>query len=163
MTNDLTRVSDEALCEYCDTPFRRRRKDQRYCSDKCRKAAYQDKNRKENPVNSTLSPQKWRENYELFDRALRLAEMLYTMPVGERLGFMKGLIDDARHGNVKLKNILLNPAILKARYFDEHMFYKKRPAAYRTIGQAADSYCRRYWGASVRDVLLGKVAEPDAC
>ena len=94
---------------------------------------------------------------------MTLAEKLYTLPVDERLGFMKDIVDDARSGNTKLRQLLLNPAILRARWDEKHLFHRRCPRAYRTIGQAADAYCRRYWGASLRDVLYGKAQEPDCC
>ena len=41
---------------------------------------------------------KRRENTELYDRAIRLTEMLYSIPPHERVGFMKDLIDRAKFG-----------------------------------------------------------------
>ena len=45
---------------------------------------------------------KRRENTELYDRAIRLTEMLYSIPPHERVGFMKDLIDRARLGGGSL-------------------------------------------------------------
>ena len=67
-----------------------------YCSANC------IKRHKEIKRNSVLSMAKRRENTELYDRAIRLTEMLYSIPPHERVGFMKDLIDRARLGGGSL-------------------------------------------------------------
>lgn len=146
-------------CEDCRTLFMPSRKDQRYCSDRCRKNKSQKARRKEFPVNSTSSPSKRQDNRRLFDSAARHAEILYTLPPGRRLGFMKELIDAAREGDSHLRQMLTNKYILKAGREHRWLFYP-RPQGYYTISQAADRYCRMYWNASVADVVYGCVPEP---
>jgi hypothetical protein len=98
---------------------------------------------------------------EHFDTALRLAEMLYTLTLNERLGFIKGLIDLARSGVPKLKSILTNPEILYAPMSKKAMFFRRQPDWYMTIAQAADAYCWKFWGASIVDVMRGNAKEPE--
>ena len=78
------------------------RANKKYCSDRCRQ--YGNRNKQ----NSQNSRGKARENYELFDTARLMADRLYDLPPFERLGHMKELIDDARGGNTKLRNLLSN-------------------------------------------------------
>lgn len=147
-------------CTHCGKSFSQSRRDQIHCSAKCRKAHSQRARRKDNPVNAATSATKRRHDQVFFDKALRLAEMLYSLPVPERLGFMKSLIDEARSGNTLLREILSNHYLLKAGRHNRRHFHRRCPAAYFTISQAADRYCRRYWGASVRDVVYGRAPEP---
>jgi ribosomal protein S27AE len=136
-------------CPQCGSTFMKRRKDQTYCKDTCRKLTYQKKDRAANPMNSQSSQAKRRTNLEFFDTALRLAERLYTTPPHQRLGFMKHLIDTARSGDKKLQDILTNQYLLRDPNKEKSLYYLRRPTCYKTIAQAADAYCRKFWGASV--------------
>lgn len=149
-----------AGCHHCKSSFRKRRKDQKYCSDRCRKDHHQKKVRSEVPCNSKNSHRKRRSNLELFDSAKRLAEILYNLPPFERLGFMKELVDQAREGSSKLRGILTNAVLLKPDYHNRRLFYRGQPRVYLTIAQAAEAYCRYFWSASVADVVYGRVSEP---
>lgn len=95
-----------------------------------------------------------------YDKAIRLAETLYTMDPSFRLAFMSDLIKLARDGERKLRNILTDPVFLGARPSDEGLFFRRSPASYRTIAQAADAFCRRFWGAGVKSVVTGECPEP---
>ena len=68
------------------------RANKKFCTSNCRKRHSEPKR------NSQESRTKWRENAEFFDRALRLAEDLYSKPPAERDDYMKVLIDIAREG-----------------------------------------------------------------
>lgn len=150
-----------AICPHCSAEFAKRRKDQTYCTATCRKLTFQKKDRAANPQNSQCSQAKKRTNLEHFDTALRLAEMLYSLPLDKQLGFIKEIIDQARSGETKLRSILTNPEILYAPISKEKMFYKRLPEWHMTISQAADAYCWKFWNASVVDVVKGKVKEPE--
>lgn len=95
-----------------------------------------------------------------FDKALRLAELLYTLPVPLRLGFMQDLIAQARAGDKKLRQILTNQYLLRPDHNEKWLFHRKCPASYFTIAQAADRYCRKFWGYGVKDVVYGIATEP---
>lgn len=73
---------------------------------------------------------------------------------------MLGLIEQARSGNKKLREILANEYLLKAGRDKPHLFHRRSPAVYFTISQAADRYCRKFWGANVREVVYGISPEP---
>ncbi|MBZ4023462.1 hypothetical protein CKO11_13445 [Rhodobacter sp. TJ_12] len=92
---------------------------------------------------------------------MRLAERLYTLPPSQRLGYMQTLIEEARSGaSPRLRRVLTMPKLLRASREDRHLFWRRSPESYRTIAQAADRYCRKFWGAGVVAVVRGKVPEP---
>jgi len=101
--NEVNEGAPEALfCCVCGTTIQSQRTTKKYCSANCRQKA----NR--NQQNSASSTTKARTNAEFFDRAKRLAEVLYTLPPEKRLGFMQQLIGEARAGNTKLREVLTN-------------------------------------------------------
>lgn len=138
------------------------RSNKKFCSSKCRKLSSQQTIRITTPVNSKNSKCKKREQYELFDTALRLAEILYTLPPSERLGFMEHLILMARSGeHPKLKQILKMPTLLKANSENELLFWRHAAANHRTISQAANNYCKRFWKRNVIFVMNNLDYEPN--
>ena len=148
-------------CPKCGKTFYGR-SNKKFCSSKCRKLSSQQTIRTTTLVNSKNSKCKKREQYELFDTALRLAEILYTLPPSERLGFMEHLILMARSGeHPKLKQILKMPTLLKANSENELLFWRHAAANHRTISQAANNYCKRFWKRNVIFVMNNLDYEPN--
>lgn len=143
------------LCKHCECQFEARRKDMVYCSANCRVYASRS------IQNSQNSPTKRRTNYELFDTAILMGDRLYSLPPFERLGYIKGLIDNARSGNTKLREILSNYKLLHPDPENERWMLPRRCPEYSTIAQAAHLYCWKFWCADVRDVVYCRVPEPD--
>ena len=75
-------------CVNCSTEFQFR-SNKKFCSSNCRKRYGETKK------NSARSPTKWRANMELFDRASRISEIYFQLPVPERDKFMCDLIERA--------------------------------------------------------------------
>lgn len=149
----------QASCPFCQTPFTRRRRDQKFCSDRCRSRFGQARARAKTPVNSKTSRDKWRRNLELFDRVIVLTELYYKTPVSRRLGLLKGLVEAARSGDTRTRAVLSNPVLVTPR--DIHFISILRRHRFpMTIGKLVDLYCRHVWNASGRDVVSGKAAEP---
>ena len=144
----------EGVCPHCGHTFKYRT-NKKFCSDNCRKRNNEGTN------NSFLRKTKRRDNAMLFDRAMRLAEGLYTLPPIQRLGFVKDLIDVARQGeDAQLRDILSNHRLLHPNPKTEtHLFYRGS-RNYRTIAQVASNYCKMFWKANVRDVVYNRVQEP---
>ena len=143
------------LCEYCKKHIEGR-PNKRFCSSNCRKRFSEPKR------NARNSPTKRRENTELFDRAFKLSEALYSLPISERLGYMKELIDRAReHDDKQLRDILSNFYLLKANCSREPWLFYRRSWQNPTIAQAARNYCKRFWHSNVKDVVYGKTSDPD--
>ena len=148
-------ASKALFCCFCGATIQSQRSTKKYCSANCRQKA----NR--NQQNLASIKTKARTNAELFDRAKRLAEELYTLPLEKRLGFMQSLIAEARAGNTKLRKVLTNQKLLKPNPIEEkHLFHRSEPT-YCTIAQAAQYYCKRYWKANVADVAYNRVEEPE--
>lgn len=149
-----------SICPQCKTTFRFR-SNKKFCSATCRKLNAQQKKRTECPVNATHSPETRRDQSLTFDLAMRLAERLYTLPPSQRLGYLQTLIEEARSGaSPTLRRVLTMPKLLRANCEDRHLFWRRSPQSYITITQAADRYCRKFWGAGVGAVVDGEVPEP---
>jgi hypothetical protein len=150
----------EVVCPICCEEFKPKRNDQKYCGARCRKQNYQQKDREKYPRNAQNNKAVKRENITQRARALDLAAMLYELPPGHRLGFMKKLIDVARSGDAKLKSIFTNPNLLNASRHEPWLFHRCCPASYLTISQAANQYCKSFLNSSVGPVVRGEVPEP---
>jgi hypothetical protein len=145
-----------AICPACKVQFAARRSNQKYCSDNCRKAYYQAKDRAKNPANSQYSKSVKRANAEFFDRAMYYSEELYSVPPDQRLKFMKTLIEKAREGDVRLRQMLSNQILLKATPTDQR-YYWRRSSSFPNIAQVANNYCWKSWGANVKQVVYCNV------
>lgn len=60
----------------------------------------------------------------------------------------------------KLRAILTDRVLLNATKEHRSLFPRRAPGVYCTIAQAADRYCRRFWGQGVRAVVYGEAPEP---
>lgn len=149
-----------AICPYCASDFVKSRSDQKFCKPACRKAESQTRLRKASPANSTNSSDKRRTNLLLFDRALRLAEMIYTSAPDKRLGIVKAFVDQAKAGDFTMRHILTNRVFLYPDTDNRNLFFRRQPTVYLTVSQAADKYCHRFWGMGVREVLAGASEPP---
>jgi hypothetical protein len=141
-------------CPRCSALVQGRR-NKIYCSPNCRKR------HKEIKRNSFSSVSKRRENTEFFEKAKRLAEQYYNIPPGQRLGYLKNLIDLARSGeDMKLRDILSNYKLLHPHPVDDKHLFHRENRANGTIAQEASKYCKRLWKADVKEVVYGKAPEP---
>lgn len=140
-------------CLHCLKPFKYR-KSKMYCSSNCRVYASRPKQ------NSQCSPTKRRKNLMFFDKAMRLAETLYSLPPQQRLGYIKNLIDEARAGNTGLREILSNHMLRHPDPNKDRWMFYRSSRAYCTIAQAAQNYCKRYWHQDVSDVVYCRCPEP---
>lgn len=149
------------LCPSCGNLFPYR-SNKTFCSANCRKAHSKRAERRSKPVNAANYRSKAEHQYRKFDLAMRMAERLYTMPPGQRLGYIEAIIQLARGGHAPLvRDILTTPQLLRPDPSDRFMFWRRAPKAYLTISQAANRYCLRSpWAASVDRVVTGKVPEP---
>jgi len=90
-----------------------------------------------------------------------MAERLYSLPPCERWGYLKDLIDEARSGNTKLREILSNYKLLHPHPQNDKWMFPRKSRAYYTIAQAAERYCWFFWGFGVVKVVYNRVPEPD--
>jgi len=154
VVNSTERLEEDfSNCLHCLKPFKYR-KSKMYCSSNCRQYACRPKQ------NSQCSVTKRRKNLMLFDKAMRLAEILYSLPPQERLGFIKTLIDEARAGNISLREILSNHMLRHPDPNKDRWMFYRGSWAYCTIAQAAQNYCKRYWHQDVSDVVYCRCPEP---
>lgn len=153
-------TSTPTTCPACHKEFNARRSSQKFCSDNCRKLNYQKKERASKPRNAEYSVTKQYDQALFFDKAMRITEMYYTLRPDQRLGFIKELIDDARSGNTTLMQILTNLYLLSAGRDKLHLFWLGRYSC-PNITKVANQYCRKFWKAGIKDVVMGISPEPE--
>lgn len=139
--------TEPRLCPTCGKGFVPRRKDARFCRPLCQQKSSRG------PRTIKDSHAERDRNRRHYSRARELADDLYSLPPGQRLGYMRELIAAAREGNTDLRAILTDKAVMcgSSRY---------TPKGRLTIAQAADRYCRAFWGHDVKAVVYGKAPEP---
>jgi hypothetical protein len=131
------------LCPVCISSFEPKRSNQKYCTMSCQK----------NASRGSRAAEAKSRNEKHYGRALDLAELIYTAPINQRLGIMKTILESGRGEDAFLRNILTDPKLLGAAPGDKHLFHRRCPSSYRTISQAADAYCRKFFGLSVKVYL----------
>jgi hypothetical protein len=155
----LDTLAVQISCPKCDAPFARKRSNQKYCSGQCAKAA--TRNAARGPRTVAASPEMRLRSRRHYSRAMDLAETLYGAPVGERLGIMADIIRAARGHDTELRNILTDPRLLSASPKEElGFFFRRSPQSYRTIAQAANCYCQKFWGKGAQAVVADRCPEP---
>lgn len=146
-------------CPACGACFTPKRKDQTYCSDRCRKNNYSRKDRARSPHNSIFSPTKWRENMEIFDRNRRLVELVCKERSSEaRDKVTLSVISAAEGGHGQLRTILTNKIFLFPDRENELLFC---PGCEHlgTIAQIVNRYSFANWGCSICDALSTNTKE----
>lgn len=131
------------ICPTCNNSFEPKRSNQTYCAKSCQKNASRGNRDVEANARNKLH----------YRRALDLAELIYTAPIDQRLDIMKTILDAARDHDAVLRNILRYPDFLGASPEDRYLFHRRAPGSYRTISQAANAYCRKFFGLSVGNYL----------
>jgi hypothetical protein len=147
-------VKAQSSCPACHTMFSPQRSNQLYCCKGCQKNGSRGSRR----IND--SPEEKRRTHEHYNRAYWLAGELYSMQIDQRLGFMAKLIENAMNDDASLRNILTDPKLLKPSKDHKFHYWRKCPGSYDTIAQSANKYCRKFWGASVRQVVRGECPTP---
>jgi hypothetical protein len=134
---DMTPSNTE--CPACGKHFTPARTNQKYCFRFCQKKATRHAARGLRHLENFA-----RDELEA-TRARDLRETLYSTPPSERLGIMKDILDAAYHDG-GLRNILTRPELLSDRPFSAGR-------GRMNIAKAADAYCRKFLGMSVRSYV----------
>lgn len=142
-------------CEACASPFQPQRSTRRFCSKACQNNSQRGSRK---IVESPTEAQRSARHYQ---RAKWLAHDLYTIPPNMRLGFIAKIIKAAREHDAQLRSILTDPTLLSAGIADRGLFHRKAPLTYKTIAQAANAYCRRFWGYGIKAVIYNNCPEPE--
>jgi endogenous inhibitor of DNA gyrase (YacG/DUF329 family) len=155
----LDAISFQTPCPKCGLKFVPARSNQMFCSRPCAKAATRNTARGSRNVAESQELRRRAKSHN--SRAMGLAAWLYTTPPRDRLGLMSTLIKAAREHDTELRNILTDPRLLSASPLrDKRLFFRKSSGSYRTIAQAANAYCRMFWGHGVKGVVGNKCQEP---
>lgn len=98
----------KSLCVHCNADISHKRKNAKFCSDRCRKDKSQIDKRQNSKVNATSSVTERRNQKELFDSHFRISEFYYNTVPAARPAILIDLIRTARFGDNKSKRILLD-------------------------------------------------------
>lgn len=120
-------------CPHCSTPFTPRRKDQKFCTRPCAKAASRNAKRGSQKIADNRYAARLADMQR--SRAFLLNDALNCRPPTERPAFMETLLRAAREDDGHLRRILSDRRPL----WDMGADYAGRPNLSRTL----DDYCQR--------------------
>ena len=124
-------------CPGCSTAFTPKRSNQRYCTRECQRSASRNASRGDRTKENTA------RSWQHYERAHRLAEMIYTTPPQERLGMMKHILEFIPQ-DAGLRNILTDPEL--------HL-ETPRPDNRLNITKAANAYTQTIFGVSIKSYV----------
>lgn len=123
------KVYPQVNCPVCNTIFAQERSNKKHCSRKCQAhSARKDRSEEYKKRNA--------QHYQLADR---LSKTLATLPVVEYHHCIQTILKTAASGYAKLRNVLLDPTLLKQR---------------DSVALQVRIYCNIYLRESTRDSIL---------
>lgn len=122
------------VCPKCEALFTPKRSNQQYCMPSCQKTATRNTSR------GTRKAELKADSEKHFERVNRLFEMLYSVPVNERLGVMQGIFSHVPT-DAGLRRILTDPNLLSAT---------PRADGRKNIAKAAHAYTQKFFGVSIK-------------
>lgn len=136
----------------CPATFTPGRKDQRYCSRPCQRAATRHSAR---GSRQTEHRQRSQRHYE---RAAWLSYDLNRMPPARRRAMLLALLEAAAGGDAPLRNILLDPRLLGADRASRigKLYPDTRSRDALNIAKMAYVFCMEEWGCSTRDAIMDR-------
>ena len=142
----------KSLCVNCNADISHKRKNTKFCSDKCRKDQFQRNERQNSKVNAASSATERRSQKELFDSHHRISEVYYNTAPDERPAILISIIRLARRGDPKSKRILCNQVFLKVDpRRSKHKCWRRLP----TVAQAAHKLCMRAVNVGIEKMVTG--------
>lgn len=141
-------IAVACLSPKCSQPFTPRRKDQRYCSKPCAKAATRNAARGKREVENA------RRDHEHYNRAEWLSYDVNRMPESLRQRFLHALVVSVMSGNAKLRNILTDPRLLGAGCAEPigKLSIDRRCHSALNIAKLVHRYCRQRWCKSLHQL-----------
>ncbi|WP_210880189.1 hypothetical protein [Roseovarius autotrophicus] len=122
------------VCPKCQAEFAPKRSNQTYCSTACQKAASR------NSARGTRKAEDRRANEEHHARVHALTEMIYAVPVTERLGVMQHILSHVST-DACLRRVLTDPKLLRE---------PPRGDGRMNIAKAANAYTKKFFGVSIK-------------
>ena len=91
-----------------------------------------------------------------------LCEKVYTMPPGERMGYVEGVLQVALHSEGGLlRHLLSNKRYQYPRPDEKRLFFRQSPQSYKTFPQICNHYLLNSpWNCYLTDFLKGNVPQP---
>lgn len=140
----------QVACPQCSAPFTPRRKDHRYCTKPCAKAATRHARRGPRTMENT------RRTEGHYDRAAWLSyDVLRMSPLLQRRMILS-ILEAASGDDAPLRNILLDPALLGSAWGSSigKRYPDTREHSAPNIAKVVDAFCRDEWGCSVSHAIL---------
>lgn len=127
------KVYPQVKCPICSTVFAQERSNKKHCSRKCQKNSAQKSKVR---VRDIEYKKRNTQHYQLADR---LTKTLATLPVVEYHHCIQTILKTAASGYAKLRNVLLDPTLLKQR---------------DSVALQVRIYCNTYLRESTRNSIL---------
>lgn len=123
------KIHPEVTCPICDTVFIQDRSNKKYCSRKCQV----------NSARKDRTEEYKKRNEEHYGLAGRLKQVLDTLPEKEYHLLIQTILRTASVGYAKLRNVLLDPRLLKQR---------------QSVALQVKIYCIEYFKTDSEDAIL---------
>lgn len=146
----ISGTEDAPLCPTCCQSFTPRRKDQRYCSKPCAKAATRNAARGPRVIENR------RRSAAHYDRASWLSYDLNRMHPERQRALLLAILEAASGTDAPLRNILLDPALLGADRSSTigKLYPDSNDHTALNVAKMVHFFCRDEWGCSTRDAIL---------
>lgn len=137
-------------CPHCTDDFQPRRSDQKFCCRKCARAATRNTSRgprqRENARRTKLH----------YVRAAWLCYDLQRMNWADRRAMMFQILEAASGPDAALRNILLDPALLRADWGSPigKLYPDTGYMDVKNVAKLVNEFCKAEWGIGVRDMIL---------
>ena len=148
-----------ATCPACAEPFEPRRRDQRYCSRPCQKAATHNATR--GPRTTEASPAQRYEKRRKRALLVWLNTTYYETPPAQRLGLLKGWLDAAREAPGLLREVLITPAFARPEKDYRHSASFRGSWAYPPVPYLADKFCQKFRDCRSWEWVSGEADAPE--
>lgn len=149
----------ELACPRCGTSFLPQRRNQKFCSRPCAKAATRNSSRGSRPKENATRA-RWH-----YGRAAWLCYDLHRMHVAERSHMLLAIVEAASGPAAALRNILLDPVLLSAARDSPagKLYPDSRYPDVPNLAKMVHAFCLETWGVGLRNVLLvdGRPANRD--
>lgn len=134
---EYDRINTTASCPRCAAEFHPKRSNQRFCTRACQKAS------SDHTARGPRTKENKAMNYRHYERASRLAEMVYTAAPNERLGIIKHILSFVDQ-DAGLRRVLTDPKL---------MTEPPRADNKMNIAQTASAYTKKFFGVSIGTYL----------
>ena len=139
-----------SICPKCSEAFMSKRSNQTYCSTQCQKSASR------NAARGDRVFEKRRKNEDHFIRAEWLSYDMNRMSPAKQRKMILALLEAASGANRALRDILLDPRLLKADRGDPigKLYPDTNIHGALNVAKMVYAFCQAEWGCNTRDAII---------